>query len=84
MTDYQLKYSHSLNDSRRDPRTTPAEVPNSPARNCASVKPKMVSSFSFMMQKSSLWFYLQGPQTVCKKELWHSRSKWGGRPSGSR
>lgn len=31
-----------------------------------------------MLQKNSLYFYLQGPQTVCEKELWHSRSEWGG------
>lgn len=72
MTDYQLKNSHSLNDSRKDPRTAPAEVPISPARNYASVKQKTLSSFSFIQRKNSLWFYLQGPQTVREKELWHS------------
>lgn len=35
-----------------------------------------------MLQKNGLWFYLQEPQTVCKKELWHARTGWGGKRGG--
>lgn len=31
-----------------------------------------------MLQRNRLWFYLEEPQTICRKELWHARTGWGG------
>jgi len=60
-------------DGGKDPRTAPAEVPNSLANNNVSVKLHLLNCVAFMLQKNRLWFYLQELQTVCKKELWHAR-----------
>lgn len=54
MTDHQLKYSRLLNDSRKDPRTPPAEVQNSLARNKASVKLQVLNIIAFILQKNRL------------------------------
>lgn len=67
MTDHQLKYSRLLKDSGKGPRTTSAEVPNSPNNN-VSLKMDLVNCLVSMREKNKLWFYLQESQAVCKKE----------------